>query len=155
MNVHGMDLDDPEITDPPEHLRKVGDRVILEITERTAISDFNVVRTGLQNLRDMGFRIAIDDLGSGYSTLNAVAHIEPEIIKFDMLLVRTIDQSRLRQKLLQQLVEFAKSIGCEVVAEGIETKAELDTVKKLGCHLGQGFYLARPAKQFKKEIHLD
>jgi EAL domain-containing protein (putative c-di-GMP-specific phosphodiesterase class I) len=152
MNVHGMDLDDPEITDPPEALRMVGDRVILEITERTAISDFNVVRTGLQKLRNMGFRVAIDDLGSGYSTLTSVAQIEPEIIKFDMLLVRSIDQSRLRQKLLYQLIEFAKSIGCEIVAEGIETKAELETVKRLGCHLGQGFYLARPSEKARSKI---
>jgi EAL domain-containing protein (putative c-di-GMP-specific phosphodiesterase class I) len=154
MNVHAMDLDDPEIIDPPDWMAELGPRVILEITERTAISDFQVVRARLQNLKDMGFRVAIDDLGSGYSTLTSVAHLEPEIVKFDMLLVRSIDQSRLRQRLLGQLIEFAKSIGCQVVAEGIETEAEFETVRELGCHLCQGFYLARPSEELIRRVDL-
>jgi EAL domain-containing protein (putative c-di-GMP-specific phosphodiesterase class I) len=154
LNLHPTDLEDPELVDPPDWMRGLGDQVVLEITERAAIEDFKDFRARLQNLRDLGFRVAIDDLGSGYSALNNVAELEPELLKFDMLLIRGIDESEVRQNLVKQLVKFAHGINCRVVAEGIEHRTELNVVQELGCDLGQGFFLARPAPELLREIKL-
>ncbi len=152
MNLHPDDLADPELLDPPEWLTSIGKRMVLEITERAAIEDFQLFRNRLSTLRKLGFVVAIDDLGSGYSALNTVAELEPEIIKLDMLLIRGIEESRIRQDLVRKMVSFAQTIDCQVVAEGIETKPQMEMVRSLGCHLMQGFYLARPAPQFIQKI---
>jgi EAL domain-containing protein (putative c-di-GMP-specific phosphodiesterase class I)/GGDEF domain-containing protein len=155
MNLHPDDLRDPELLEPPDWLTRLGNRMVLEITERAAIGDFAEFRTRLQKLRNHKFIIAIDDLGSGYSALNTVAELEPEIIKLDMLLIRNIDKSQIRQDLVGRLVSFAETINCRVVAEGIETRSQYETVRKLGCHLLQGFYFARPGPRFLEKIDLD
>jgi EAL domain-containing protein (putative c-di-GMP-specific phosphodiesterase class I) len=154
MNVHPTDLEDPELLDPPSWLTRLGTKMVLEITERATISDFSLFRKRLEKLRDHEFVIAIDDLGSGYSALNTVAELEPEIIKLDMLLIRGIDNNRIRQDLVAKLVSFAETLGCKVVAEGIETQSQLETVRDLGCHLLQGFLLARPGPSFLTEIEI-
>lgn len=152
MNLHPDDLGDPEVMDPPEWLTSLAGSMVLEVTERAAIEDFPLFRERLSTLREMGFVVAIDDLGSGYSALNTVAELEPEIIKLDMLLIRGIEESRVRQDLVGKMVSFAQTINCQVVAEGIETRSQMEVVQELGCQLMQGFYLARPAPGFLEEI---
>jgi EAL domain-containing protein (putative c-di-GMP-specific phosphodiesterase class I) len=152
VNLHPSDFEDPQLLEPEEHILALADRLVLEVTERAAIGDFNTFRANIDKLRALGLRVAIDDLGSGYAALSAAAELDPEFIKFDMTLIRDIDQSPIRQNLVRNMVAFAVEAGAQVVAEGVETEAELNTVRDLGCHLVQGFLLARPAPPFVTEI---
>ncbi len=152
LNLHPLDLEDPELYNPPDWLEAMADRTVLEITERAGIEDFAHFRKRLEPLRELGFLVAIDDLGSGYSSLNNVAELEPDVIKLDILLIRGIEHSKVRRNLVRQLVSFANGIGCRVVAEGIETQEQMEVVTDLGCHLLQGFYLARPSPAFFTQI---
>jgi EAL domain-containing protein (putative c-di-GMP-specific phosphodiesterase class I) len=103
-------------------------------------------------MRDYGFRIALDDLGSGFSALNTLAEIVPEFIKLDMALIRGIDTNAVRQNLVRNIRAFADDLGVQVVAEGVETRGEYEMVRELGCHLVQGYFFARPAMPFVREL---
>ncbi|MFH2007204.1 MAG: EAL domain-containing protein [bacterium] len=152
INLHVDDFDDPQLLDPPEALKKHSSRIVLEVTERAAIQDHERFRKHLKILRGYGFKIAIDDLGSGYSALNTLAEVEPEFIKFDMALIRGIDTNPVRQNLIRNMRAFADDLQIQVVAEGVETKGEYETVRDLGCHLIQGYYFARPALPFVRDL---
>lgn len=130
-------------------------KLVFEITERTAITDFAGFRHSINHYRRQGFSIAIDDAGAGYSSLQSIAELHPEYIKIDRSLIETIDQSNLKQALLNSMVDFAHSIKAKVIAEGIETKAELQTLIKLGVDLGQGFFIARPDPSPPTELPAD
>jgi len=113
--------------------------VVIEITERIAVERKTAFAVALARLKDSGFRLAIDDMGTGYASLQALAEIEPDYLKFDVSLVRDIHESPIKQSLLESLRKLADKIGARVIAEGIEQQAELDTLKALGIELGQGF----------------
>jgi EAL domain-containing protein (putative c-di-GMP-specific phosphodiesterase class I) len=121
------------------------DRVVLELTEHTKIRDYHVLRVSLDRFRERGCRIAVDDAGAGYAGLQHILSLQPDVIKLDHGLTRNVDSDPARRALSACLVRFAEEIGAYVVAEGIETEAELDTLHRLGIRWGQGFYLARPA----------
>ncbi len=148
VNLHSRDLDDPHLVDPASSLSKVAERVVLEVTERAAIDEVRDARARVADLRRLGFRVAIDDLGAGYSGLTSFAALEPEYVKLDMSLVRGIDTSATRQRLVGALSSACAELGVRVVAEGIETTGERDSVARLGCHLLQGYRFARPAPPF-------
>src|SRR5262249_39633023 len=97
-----------------------------------------------KDLKREGFRIAIDDMGAGYSSLQSLVEVEPDYLKFDISLVRQIDRSLIKRSLLETLVDLSGRIGAQVVAEGIEEEAELMTLRDMGVPLGQGRYLAPP-----------
>ena len=118
--------------------------IVLEITERHAIQDFNLFLRALDHYRSQGYRIAIDDAGAGYSGLRSIAEFRPDYIKIDMSLVRGVDSDPVKRALLETFVTFADRIGCKLVAEGIETALELSCLMSMGVHYGQGYYLARP-----------
>ncbi|HVK05343.1 MAG TPA: bifunctional diguanylate cyclase/phosphodiesterase [Armatimonadaceae bacterium] len=119
-------------------------QVVIELTERQAIHDFAAFERALRAYRDAGFRIAVDDAGAGYSSLQAIAEVSPDFIKVDRSLVRGIDTAQNRRALLAVVSQFASQIGTRLIAEGIETMAEMATLIELGIEFGQGFYLARP-----------
>jgi EAL domain-containing protein (putative c-di-GMP-specific phosphodiesterase class I)/GGDEF domain-containing protein len=119
--------------------------IVFEITERVAIHDWKRFQSVLRDLKDHGFSIAIDDMGAGYSNLSLLTEIEPEFLKFDISLVRGVDKSLMKLELLKTLLGLAQKIGAKVIAEGLESEAEYQTVKELGIPYGQGFFLARPA----------
>ncbi|HEU4586493.1 MAG TPA: EAL domain-containing protein [Gemmatimonadaceae bacterium] len=120
-------------------------RVVIEITERTAITDYPAFRERLKALRSRGFRFAVDDAGSGYAGLGSIANLEPDFIKLDISLIKSIETNFIKQNLVETMVGFAREQGAMVIAEGIESAAELDTVKRLGVPLVQGFFLQPPA----------
>ncbi|HEY9427841.1 MAG TPA: EAL domain-containing protein [Gemmatimonadaceae bacterium] len=120
-------------------------RVVIEITERTAITDYHTFRGRLNALRARGFRFAVDDAGSGYAGLGSIANLEPDFIKLDISLIKSIETNFIKQNLVETMVGFAREQGAMVIAEGIESAAELDTVKRLGVPLVQGFFLQPPA----------
>ncbi|MBS3974772.1 MAG: GGDEF domain-containing protein [Actinobacteria bacterium] len=124
------------------------ERIVLEITERTAITDFVTFRATLEYLRALGFGIAIDDAGAGYGSLQCLAETCPEWLKVDISLVRGIDSDETRTQLVASLVQFAEKMNVRLIAEGIETVEELRALKNLGVRYGQGFLFARPTADF-------
>lgn len=152
INLHVDDFNDPKLLDPPKLMLSNSARIVLEVTERAAIGDFDSFKEHLDIMRSHGFLIAIDDLGSGYSALNTLAEIEPDFIKFDMSLIRGIDTNPVRQNLVRNMRAFADDLDVKVVAEGVETRGEYETVRDIGCHLVQGYYFARPALPFVREL---
>src|SRR6185369_12187335 len=120
------------------------DRIVLEITERTYAVYEGLFREVLSKFRSQNFRIAVDDVGTGYSNLSSLADIEPDYLKFDNVFVRGIDRRQVKQDLLEALMSFARKMHTKVIAEGIETREELRVLQSLGVPYGQGFLLARP-----------
>ena len=143
LNVDPQDFADPEFT---EQALGVEDprRVVIEITERTAIKDYPKFRGRLKAFREAGFRFAVDDAGSGYAGLGSIANLEPDFIKLDMSLINCIDANFIKQNLVETMVKFANDQGAMVIAEGVERVEEFDAVRALGVHLVQGFFLHRP-----------
>jgi EAL domain-containing protein (putative c-di-GMP-specific phosphodiesterase class I)/CheY-like chemotaxis protein len=148
VNLHARDLDDPALVSSSAALTTIAPRVILEITERASLDGVKSPKEKIAQLRSLGFRIAIDDLGAGYAGLTSFAQLEPEFVKLDMSLVRDVDQSAVKQKLVRSMCALCADMGITVVAEGIETRAERELCGALGCNLLQGYFLAKPGKAF-------
>jgi EAL domain-containing protein (putative c-di-GMP-specific phosphodiesterase class I) len=143
INVDPHDFDDPAFD---QHEVKSPERVVIEITERTAIKDYPRFRERLRAFREMGFRFAVDDAGSGYAGLGSIANLEPDFIKLDISLINGIDTNFIKQNLVSTMVKFANDHGAMVIAEGVERAEEFEAVKEMGVHLVQGFFLHRPSK---------
>lgn len=148
VNLHPSDLEDDELCESGGILSPFASRVVLEITERAALDEIRGLAARVKRLRELGFRIAVDDLGAGYAGLSSFASLEPEVVKADMSLVRGIEASSLKQKLMGTIAALANDLGIHMVAEGIETAAERDCVDSLGAHALQGYLFARPARGF-------
>ncbi|MDQ3035254.1 MAG: EAL domain-containing protein [Myxococcota bacterium] len=148
VNLHPADLADPDLYDVSAPLSRYARQVVLEITERASLESVGDLDQRREQLRGMGFRIAVDDLGAGYAGLSYFARIKPELVKIDMSLVRGIDADPVRQRVVLSLVSLSVGLGMEVVAEGVETSAERDTVVRLGCTYVQGYALAKPGAPF-------
>lgn len=125
-------------------LARHASRIVVEITEHERVEDYAALADALAGLRRMGVRIAIDDAGAGFSSLRHTLQLSPDIVKLDISLTHGIDTDRARRALAASLISFANETGMAIVAEGIETKPELETLLELGVPFGQGFYLARP-----------
>ncbi len=123
----------------------LGPSVVLEITERGAIPDFDAFREGISALRRAGFRIALDDAGSGHASLHALAELRPDYLKISQSLVTGPHRDGIKSEIVEMLVRLGGRIGAVTVAEGIETEEDLAGVRELGVTLGQGFLLGRPA----------
>jgi EAL domain-containing protein (putative c-di-GMP-specific phosphodiesterase class I)/GGDEF domain-containing protein len=150
LNVDPHDFADPEFADGPGLVRDAvsqGDRphdphpVVIEITERTAITDYAALRERIRSLRARGYRFAVDDAGSGYAGLGSIANLEPDFIKLAISLITGIDTNPIKRNLVETMVRFANEQGARVIAEGVERAEELATVQALGVHLVQGFFV--------------
>ena len=148
VNLHPVELLDDDLLSPDAPMAAWADRIFLEITERAAIHNILEVRDRVAQLRRAGYRIAVDDLGAGYSGLNTFALLEPEVVKLDMALVQGSDTNPLKRKLIRAICNVCGDLGILTVAEGIETAAERDTVTELGCDFVQGYLLAEPGRGF-------
>jgi EAL domain-containing protein (putative c-di-GMP-specific phosphodiesterase class I)/CheY-like chemotaxis protein len=120
------------------------DRVVLELTEHAAVADYPALVAALTPWRRQGARLAVDDAGGGYASFAHILSLSPDYIKLDISLTRDIHIDTKRQALARAITGFAAELGVSVVAEGIETAAELDVIAGLGTPLGQGFHLGRP-----------
>ncbi len=140
----------PDVLASPELLDLLNlvdpERIIIELTEHVRIDDYDRLLDSLSRVRERGARLAVDDTGAGFSSLGHILHLRPELIKLDCQFTRGIDSDPARRSLAHALVSFARDIGAEVVSEGIETAAELDTVRELGVPYGQGYFLSRPTR---------
>jgi EAL domain-containing protein (putative c-di-GMP-specific phosphodiesterase class I)/DNA-binding NarL/FixJ family response regulator len=131
-----------------------GRRLVVEITEHAAIDDYDALASYLAPVRDRGTRVAVDDAGAGFASLRHALQLSPDFIKLDVSLTRGIDSDRRRHALAAGLIGFADELGAAVVAEGIETRAELDTFRELGVQYGQGYFIAAPGQLPLEEMQL-
>ena len=122
--------------------------VVLEITERAGIEDFERFGRRLGRLRDRGYQVAIDDVGTGYSSLQTISEVRPDYLKLDLSLIKNIHRSLIKQDLVGSLIQVASRTRTRVIAEGIESEEEYQALRACGVRLGQGFYFARPAPPF-------
>jgi EAL domain-containing protein (putative c-di-GMP-specific phosphodiesterase class I) len=106
------------------------------------------VRARIRVLRDLGFRIAVDDLGAGYAGLTSFALLEPNVVKLDMSLIRDIDAHSTKQTIVRTMISMCKELDIVVTGEGVETPAERDELARAGCDLMQGYLFARPGDAF-------
>jgi len=122
--------------------------VIFEITERVAVIDSSAFLNSIRHYKNQNYGIAIDDVGAGYSGLNTLSSVKPDIIKLDMNLVRNIDKDEIKQLLCKSMIDFCKNANIKLVAEGIESEKELETLIKFNVDFGQGYFLGIPQKSF-------
>ena len=148
VNLHPYELNDPQLLDGESKLFEHANRIVFEITETAEIQDLDRIRDLLTKLRGQGYRVALDDLGSGYSGLNLLSQLEPDYVKLDMSLVRSIRSSPRTARLVRYLLDFSRGENMKVVAEGIETAEEYEAVRALGVALMQGYFFARPSPPF-------
>jgi EAL domain-containing protein (putative c-di-GMP-specific phosphodiesterase class I)/FixJ family two-component response regulator len=119
-------------------------RVVVEFTEHARVDDYASLITQMMALRDVGFRFAVDDAGSGFASLSHVLKLKPEWIKLDIEFTRGIDSDPARRAMASSLLSFAREVGAMVIAEGVETEAEWTTLCAVGIEYGQGYYLGMP-----------
>ena len=117
---------------------------MLEITEHAHVDDYDQLLGALQPLRQAGVRVAVDDAGAGYASLQHILQLKPDLIKLDMALTRNIDADRPRRALASALIGFAQETGSRIIAEGVETAGELAVLRDLGVEKAHGFFLGRP-----------
>ena len=129
-------------------------RLIFEFTEKEEMPDVEHVKTIVDTYGKLGFATAIDDFGAGHAGLGLLARFQTSLIKIDMELIRGIDDSVPRQRIVEGLVRMADSLGIGVIAEGVETVGEFWAVRRIGIRLMQGFLLARPAFESLPEFTL-
>lgn len=126
-------------------LQSVANRAVVEITEHAVVDDYDRLARSLNQLRSSGVRVAVDDAGSGYASLQHILRVQPDIIKLDIALTRSLHDDPARRALAGALVTFAAEIGASITAEGIEADDELRALRDLGVECGQGYHLGRPA----------
>ncbi len=119
-------------------------RIMLEITEHAAVSCYDSLLAELRPLRERGMRLAVDDAGAGYSGLQHILQLQPDLIKLDMALTRHVDLDPARKALAAALISFARDTNCTIVAEGVETASELSALRAIGASAAQGYFLGRP-----------
>ncbi len=140
LNVHPLDLLDPHLYTSNAPLSQSATRVVLELTEREPPHSARHVAF----LRELGYRIALDDLGAGYADLSTLTTLRPDVVKLDRQLVRHVDRDATRRQVIRSFVGMCDDLGMELICEGVETRAELDVLLRLGCDLFQGFLFGMP-----------
>lgn len=128
-------------------------RIIFEFSEAEQMQDIPHVQDIVRHYQKTGFLTAIDDFGAGYAGLNLLADLQTDLIKLDMCLIRHIDQESKRRAIVRGIVQVCKELNIQVIAEGVETEAEFNTLCDFGIELFQGYYLARP--QFEALAPID
>ncbi|MBX3174453.1 MAG: EAL domain-containing protein [Gemmatimonadaceae bacterium] len=148
VNVHPPDLLNPSLHGIGSPLAPYADRVILEITERASIEKMGDITDIVRDLRLLKYRLAVDDLGTGYAGLSSFTQLSPEFVKLDRSLVDGIDRNPTKQRVVKAMTTLCADLGMRVISEGIETKAECETLTGLGADLLQGYLFGRPSPGF-------
>jgi EAL domain-containing protein (putative c-di-GMP-specific phosphodiesterase class I) len=150
VNAHPNDLLDNELYAPHAPLSAVASRVVLEVSERSELAGIPGLRERVRELRKLGYRIGLDDVGAGYFGLNTFVSIEPEFVKLDMSLVRDLDRDQAKRKIVSTLASLCHEMEAQIIAEGVETKEELSALQSLGCDFVQGHFFAHPGPGFPR-----
>ncbi|HWN71061.1 MAG TPA: EAL domain-containing protein, partial [Haliangium sp.] len=143
VNLHALDLLDRSLSSRFSPLTRIAHRVVLEVTERASLEVVSDIRFRVAELREMGFRIAIDDLGAGYSRMDRFTLLDTDFVKLDMELVRGIDSHPMKRELVASLTKLCRAQNILVIGEGVETEAEAEALITAGCDLLQGYHIAR------------
>lgn len=158
VNVSRIDIFDPTLQDKLRTILEENgldaSELMLEITESAYADSANTLTEVAESLRASGFKIEMDDFGSGYSSLNMITTLPIDVLKLDMKFVRNMEKDEKSLKLVELIIDIAKFLDVPVVAEGVETKSQLDTLKELGCQVIQGYYFSKPvpADEFEQFI---
>ena len=142
--VHDPEFRDAYLTSFLNEVKINPVNIVLEITEREAIENYELFKEAVSYYAGLGFSIAVDDTGTGYSGLETLFELKPDFIKVDISIVRAIDKNKVKQELAKALIALSKELNSTVIAEGIETEEELHTLREIGIKIGQGFLFARP-----------
>lgn len=152
VNIHGKDLLDEQLFDPAGPFMSVPERVVIELTERVSLLDLDAPEKHVARLRSLGHKIALDDLGAGYSGLTLLPLFEPDVVKIDMSLIRDIHRSKNKQTVVRSLLKLATDVGAITICEGVENEDECDVLLALGCDYFQGYLFGRPAAEFAEPV---
>jgi EAL domain-containing protein (putative c-di-GMP-specific phosphodiesterase class I) len=152
VNLHPLELLDPQLYSDDNPLAPFAQQVAFEVTERAALELIHDLPERIGRLRALGYRIALDDLGAGYSGLGSIPVLKPDIVKIDMSLVRGIHRSTMNRKLVGSLITLCHEMNALVVAEGVECAEERDTLIALDCDLMQGYLFARPNAELRTAL---
>lgn len=149
LNVRPTTIHDPSFRPEAlirtlEHSQLRPSDVVFEISEQESIQSFDVFREFRDEYKNLGFQFALDDTGAGYASLQSVIELEPDFIKVDRALITGLDMDPARQALLQALQGVAGGIGARIIAEGLDTLEELETLDRLGIPFGQGWLFGKP-----------
>jgi len=144
VNLHFEDLLDPLLYLPSAPLSRIAKRVVLELTDHAPVDDIKDVAVRISRLRELGFRIAIDDLGAGQAGLATLSQLEPEFVKIDISLVRDIDREPSKRAIVSSLIQLCHGLGKAIIAEGVEREEQRVVLVDSGCDFLQGFLFGRP-----------
>jgi len=122
----------------------LNNRLIVEVTEEQAIEDYDAVKQAMDRMKEKAW-VAIDDVGAGFAGLQHLMRLDPDILKIDGEIIHGIAHDPARRAIAKALVEFARETDCALIAEGVETKADLNAIQELGIRFAQGYLLGRPA----------
>lgn len=152
VNVHPHDLLDPSLHGQGSPLAAHASRIVLEVTERASLDHLGDIGPFVQALRALGYRLAVDDLGTGYAGLASFTHLSPDFVKLDRALVSGIHRHVTKQRVVGAMYGLCKDLGIRVISEGVETNEERDALVALGADLLQGYLFARPAEEAAEPI---
>jgi EAL domain-containing protein (putative c-di-GMP-specific phosphodiesterase class I) len=152
LNIEPDAVHDPSLTGQAfrDRVRQAGlepEQLVLEVTEHVAVRDFPAFRGAIARARAAGYRVAMDDVGSGYAGLRAIAELQPDFLKVDMSLVRDLHAQPIKRELIATIRRFSERAGIRVVAEGVEIAAELESLAETGVRWAQGFLFAHPTER--------
>lgn len=145
VNIHPAELGEGWLVRPDDPIFSCEEDIYLEITESVPLTHFDLCHSILREVRTRDIRLAVDDLGAGYSNLKYIDDLAPEIVKLDRNLIMDVDKSRRQQTLVAAIVRLCHDLGAKVVAEGVETLAEFESVRDAGADLVQGYLVAYPS----------
>jgi len=145
LNVHPNEFADRWLVQPDDPIFSHDSPIYLEITESVPLSHFDLCNSILREIRGKGIHLVVDDLGAGYSNLKYIADLTPEVVKLDRGLISGLPTEQRLRKLVTSICRLCEDLGAQVVAEGIETGAELDAAMDTGVRFAQGYYFARPS----------
>lgn len=121
-----------------------GQNIVFEVTERFAIENYGLFQQEQSYFSSLGFGLAVDDIGSGYGSLEAIANLKPEFVKVDLSIIRDIHKNNVKQELLKAVSDIGRKVKAKILVEGVEKKEELDVVREHQCDYAQGFYFGKP-----------
>jgi len=148
INVHSEDLRDEHLLDRKSHISRFAKHIVLEITERTPLDEIHDLGLRVGELRALGYRFALDNLGAGHAGVGSLAQLEPEVCKLDASLIRGVDGDSVKQDLVRAMLAVCRDMNILTICHGVETRAERDALTELGADLMQGYLFARPGPPF-------
>jgi EAL domain-containing protein (putative c-di-GMP-specific phosphodiesterase class I)/ActR/RegA family two-component response regulator len=152
VNVHPHDLLEPSLHGSGSPLAAHASRIVLEVTERASLDHLGDIAPFVAGLRGLGYRLAVDDLGTGYAGLMSFTHLTPEFVKLDRSLVSGIHRHPTKQRVVGAMYALCADLGMQVISEGVETTEERDALVALGADLLQGYLFARPSEDLAEPI---